>query len=262
MFDTLYDADKGFDRGLQFGDGHFTTILFKHKQLQLWPYHKQRLIGASERLGIPLDDRLLKAIENSLLAACREQVTGVAKIIITRGNSRQGYRLLPDCQPNWYLTTSAAPQPNKSPVKVAVADTRLGEQPLLAGLKTLNRLEQVLLHKELSTSNFDDFIVCSSNGYVTEAIQGNLFWYADGYWCTPKIDRCGVAGVMREAIIEQGVLPALKVVEAKVPDLCSVSSMFITNSVKGVIPVSQIHDKVINTQIPADLKTFIDETCA
>ncbi|MEC7643195.1 aminodeoxychorismate lyase [Idiomarina sp.] len=262
MFDTLYDADKGFDRGLQFGDGHFTTILFKHKQPQLWPYHKQRLIAASERLEIPLPDRLLKTIEDSLLAACREHVTGVAKIIITRGNSRQGYRLPSDCHPNWYLTTSTRPQLNNSAVKVAVAETRLGEQPLLAGLKTLNRLEQVLLHKELKSASFDDFIVCSSNGYVTEAIQGNLFWYADGVWYTPKLDRCGVAGVMREAIIERELLPALNIIEAKVADLCSVSSMFITNSVKGVIPVSQIHDKVINTQIPVDLKAFIDETCA
>lgn len=262
MFETLYNAEKGLDRGLQFGDGHFTTLVFKQGEPQLWAYHKQRLIEANQRLGIPFSDHALSAIEQAVSSASKEHINGVAKIIITRGNSRQGYRLPEPCDPNWYLTTSALPPSNDKPIRVTVAETRLGEQPLLAGLKTLNRLEQVMLHQERLAVGTDDLIVCSSNGYIIEAIQGNLFWCVDGHWYTPQLTRCGVAGVARQRIIDSQLLPALKIVEASFEDISSVSDMFIANSVKGLIPVMQIRDKVINTQIPAELKTYIDETCA
>ncbi|HAR56461.1 MAG TPA: aminodeoxychorismate lyase [Idiomarina baltica] len=262
MFDTLYDANTGLDRGIQFGDGHFTTLVFKHGQPQLWSYHKRRLLVTSERLGMRLGDACFNDIAQAVFKTCEKQQNGVMKVIVTRGNSQQGYRLPEQASPNWYLTTSPLPTRFNSSCHVGFADMQLGEQPLLAGLKTLNRLEQVMLHKERAERGFDDLIVCSSTGYVIEAIQGNLFWRRHDRWFTPKLERCGIAGILRQAILDQGLLPSVSIVEEELTDLTDINAMLIVNSVRGVIPVSQIHDKVIDNTIPADLKAFTDETCA
>ena len=119
-------------------------------------------------------------------------------------------------------------------ISVETAELKLAVQPLLAGLKHNNRLEQVLLKQEQSRRGVDDLLVLDQLGYVTEAISANVFFYRNGHWATPKLHRAGVAGVMREALLARHNITQH---DWQYETLMPIDSMFICNAIMGVIPV-------------------------
>ncbi|OZB06499.1 MAG: hypothetical protein B7X54_01980 [Idiomarina sp. 34-48-12] len=175
------------DRGLQFGDGHFTTLVIRHGQPEFWPRHWQRLAEASQRLAMALPPRL--EIEQLVTAIAQQQPDCVVKIVITRGYSERGYAPQIAASVNWYVTTAPLSAWQQRALHVERAELQLAIQPRLAGLKTLNRLEQVLVAKERMERQVDDLIVCDSNLHIVEAISSNLFWYDGDNWRIPQKKR-------------------------------------------------------------------------
>ncbi|MDV6315064.1 aminodeoxychorismate lyase [Idiomarina sp. HP20-50] len=242
------------DRGLQFGDGHFTTIRVVNGEPQLLDRHLQRLAYANQRLFINHPN--FSSLHERIKAICCEVKEGVCKTIITRGYGGRGYSFSDDALANEYLQISDLPAPIHS-VELGTAELRLAKQPTLSGLKTLNRLEQVLLTRECRASVFDDLLVCDTDGFVVEAIQGNLFWYQKGQWHTPDLSFSGVNGVMRQWIIEEGLLSPLRIAQYTLADLAGIECMIITNSVRGAVTVSQFNGKVLgNCELPVVLEQF------
>lgn len=132
-------------------------------------------------------------------------------------------------------------------ITLGLLKQRVGLSPL-AGLKHLNRLEQVLLKSEVETLGVDDGIACDMNGHLVETSASNLFWRKDRTLFTPVLDNAGVAGTMRARVIETAKLLGYKVIECR--EQASVidgsDEIFITNAVMGLVPVRQYHNKNYN----------------
>jgi len=228
------------DRGLAYGDGLFETIAVKHGQPSLLERHLRRLEGGCARLGIAAD---LQLIHRELLAFAAQLGDGVMKLIVTRGDSQRGYAPALNSQPRRILQGGPAPlYPSahaEQGVRLFACQTRLAEQPLLAGLKHLNRLEQVLARSEWQDSDHAEGLMLDTAGRIIEGVYSNLFLISGGVLLTADLMRCGVAGVMRGELLE--LAPALgiavEVRDLQMSDLQHADEVFLCNSVYGVWPV-------------------------
>lgn len=234
------------DRGLAYGDGLFETIRVSHGKATLLDYHLQRLARGAMVLRMALD---LPAVCAELESAAAELVTGLLKLVITRGEAGRGYALPEQATPNRILHISPLPQYPAANAQYGVilypCTTRLGHQPLLAGIKHLNRLEQVLARSEWQDARYAEGLVCDLQGSPVEGTMSNLFLRRQGQWLTPALDQCGVRGVMRDYLIEQFAVAGEKVVERRVSldELLSSDEVFCCNSVFGVWPVTGVSDQ-------------------
>ncbi|MCW3150273.1 aminodeoxychorismate lyase [Stutzerimonas stutzeri] len=231
------------DRGLAYGDGLFETIRVEAGQAWLLERHLQRLADGCERLGIPCDQAATRA---ELLEFCHELVRGVAKLIVTRGTGQRGYAQPKPCHPRRLLLGSALPDYPahnwQAGVRLFPCATRLAEQPLLAGIKHLNRLEQVLARAEWHDPAYAEGLLRDCTGRVIEGVFSNLFVVRDGALLTASLHRCGVAGVMRAEIIDQarqlGIVTAVR--DLAYDELLAADEVFLCNSVYGIWPVTAL----------------------
>lgn len=236
------------DRGFTYGDGLFETCRYVAGQIPLWKFHCERLLNSAARLQIPVDKLLLQEYLAGLLdILSRNQVLdAVVKVQVTRGEGGRGYRL-PDAISPTYCISVFAGAPVESDffrhgVDVRICDLRLGENPALAGIKHLNRLEHILARAEWR-DEFAEGLLLDSDNNLIEATVSNLFVIKRGELLTPDLSMAGVAGVMRRAIIEvlapQLNLP-VNVVQLKVDDLADADEIFLSNSVFGIWPVNHV----------------------
>ncbi len=237
------------DRGLSYGDGLFETLLVKHQKPLYWQRHMQRLHRGCEQLQIPRPD--WEDLSAQALRLCQTvPERAVLKIIYTRGSGGRGYRLPTLTQPTCIMALHPAPNYPESyrqtGVKVKICATRLAKQPLLAGLKHLNRLEQVLARAEWQEDEFNEGLMLDYDGYVIEGIMTNVFLIKDGRLNTPTIDNCGVAGIMRDLIIECAGQASIEIKTKAITlnELFAANELFVCNSIIGIWPIHQIEDKI------------------
>jgi 4-amino-4-deoxychorismate lyase len=182
-----------------------------------------------------------------------EQSSGIIKIIITRGDGARGYAPPAICEPTRVFIHSALPEYPPEIYATGVAlytcQTRLASQPLLAGIKHLNRLENVLARAELKDPRFFDGLLRDYDEHVIEGVSGNLFICKDGLVMTPALDRCGVAGVMRQKILDWYKTRGNPVVTRTLllENLLTADAVVIANSVYGILQVTHIDEQAIAT---------------
>jgi len=232
-----------YDRGLAYGDGLFETIKVKNGQPLLLDKHLKRLQLGCTRLYLSLDFVALKA-ELLRFAAILDK--GVAKLIITRGDGQRGYAAPESPSARRILLGSALPnyppQNAEQGVQLFPCQTRLAFQPLLAGLKHLNRLEQVLARAEWQSADYAEGLLCDYSGRVIEGVFSNLFMVKDGQLLTPDLSRCGVAGVMRAHLLElaeQSHIPH-RICDISQEELLAAEEVFLCNSLYGIWPVRRL----------------------
>ncbi|TFH85147.1 aminodeoxychorismate lyase [Billgrantia azerbaijanica] len=226
------------DRGLAYGDGLFETVLLRDGKPLLWDEHLARLARGCHALGIPLP------AEHDLAAALAEAPLGLAvlKLVVTRGSGGRGYRPPPAPEPRlgWQVTPFT---PNRNAwrdgVRVRHCRLRLGIQPALAGLKHLGRLENVLARAEWDDPAVAEGLLCDSDGVLVEATAMNLFWQREGGLETPRLERCGVAGTLRDALCER---LAIAEVTAGPEVLREAEAVWVGNSVQGLWPLVRLDD--------------------
>ncbi len=231
------------DRGLAYGDGLFETIRVVDGRADLLPLHRRRLMRDCARLGIALD---LPRLDVEIGTALTAGDSGVLKIIVTRAGDRRGYRPEPGTSGRRILQLfpqPVAPFAATPPLHVRLCRQRLSLQPALAGIKHLNRLEQVLARAEWSDPDIGEGLMLDSAGQLVEATASNLFLVAAGTLLTPRLDRCGVAGVMRELVMTV-LAPAagLRVRERRLrlADLHAADEAFLTSTQLGIAPIAQV----------------------
>ena len=228
------------DRGLAYGDGLFETIAVRRGQPRLLERHLQRLASGCQRLRIPCDIAQLDA-EIRAYAELLEE--GVAKLLLTRGDGLRGYA--PPAKPEVRRLLLGSPAPA---YPAAYADegialypctTRLAHQQLLAGLKHLNRLEQVLARAEWSGTEYAEGLMLDQDGQPIEGVFSNLFLVRAGRLLTPALERCGVAGVMRGLILDMAAREGIEteVLPLSLDDLLGADEVFLCNSQFGIWPV-------------------------
>ena len=232
------------DRGFQYGDGLFETIPIYNGVPLFFSKHIERLAEGCRRLAVDLPERKQIADEAEML--CRSAGEGVLKIQVTRGKGGRGYRCPDDS--NTTRVLSVHPNPNYPPelkhngIKARVCETRLGVNPRLAAIKHTNRLEQILARREWDDPHIHEGLMLDADDYVVEGTRSNLFLVKDGCLFTPKIDRCGVAGIMRALVIAQAEVHHLKVTLARITidDLLGADELFLTNSIIDYWPITEL----------------------
>lgn len=228
------------DRGLAYGDGLFESIRFVGAMAPLWSRHMQRLGDSCERLRTPAPDTA--QLWREALEVIRDMPQAVVRITVTRGVGERGYALPTAPQPMRVVAAFAPPQIADSMhahgLHMRVCELRLAEQPLLAGIKHLNRLEQVLARAEWSDPAIAEGLLRDSHDRVISATMANLFAVIDGVLLTPALDRCGVAGVARAEVL--AMRPDARVTELSLQALSTASEIFLSSSVRGILPVKSL----------------------
>lgn len=231
------------DRGLAYGDGVFETVTVRQGKTRLLERHLHRLRLGCQRLNIPLEIDQLQAEIASFIAQIDN---AVVKLIVSRGVGARGYALPQPQQPQRILISSPLPSypaaNAEKGVKLFPCTTRLAEQPLLAGIKHLNRLEQVLARAEWQAADYAEGLMCDQSGRVIEGVFSNLFLVSSGQLLTPGLQRCGIAGVMREAILEQAKCMDIQcaVRDISYAELLAADEVFLCNSLYGIWPVREL----------------------
>jgi 4-amino-4-deoxychorismate lyase len=228
------------DRGLAYGDGLFETALVRDGLVVWWPAHLARLSEGAARLRIPMPDA---AWLGSQLAAFVAQAPAraVLKLILTRGSGGRGYAAPDAVEPTLAISLHAAPAPVATPLTLRWCDTRLAIQPALAGLKHLNRLEQVLARAEWRDPAIHEGLMLDTDGQVGCATAANVFALVDGRWLTPPVQRRGVAGVARAWVLASE--PAAAEAELTPAQVESADALFLCNAVRGILPVGRLGDR-------------------
>ncbi|PTA50428.1 aminodeoxychorismate lyase [Shewanella morhuae] len=241
------------DRGIAYGDGLFATMRTGAEGVLFFETHQARLTAGAARLGFQW--QMSEALQQQLQALAIEYPQHCIKLIVTRGVGGRGYTPPETVKPTEIVSVHTIPshyiQWQQRGICLKTSSIRLGLQPLLAGVKHLNRLEQVLIKSHPLPQGFDDWLVTDIENNVIESSMANVFFIKGNCVFTPSLALCGVAGVMREqvmqALLEQNI--NIECLPVGAERLIEFDSAFITNSILGIVDVLAI-DSLTFTRAP------------
>ena len=239
------------DRAIQYGDGLFETIAIRGGEPRLWQLHVERLHHGCERLAIavPTEESLRANVQQAIQESGIDSDYALAKIIVTAGSGPRGYKRTDSGQSRVLIAVYDVQQPGQAAyrdgVEVVRCATTLAAQPALAGIKTLNRLEQILARNEWQDPDVFDGLMCDSAERLICGTMSNVFVVRDQSISTPDLGRCGVAGVMRRHVLDtlQGAGKSVPEEDIHWDDAMSANEVFLTNSQFGVMPVRQCGER-------------------
>ncbi|MFV8817308.1 aminodeoxychorismate lyase [Haliea sp. E17] len=236
------------DRGLDFGDGLFETLLVVRGIPLFADLHLERLALGARRLGFPQD--ALAGVHSCLapaLAAVGEAWDCAAlRLTLTRGSAPRGYAPPELAIPRVIASASPLDLPSAElprPLDVGLCDIRYSVQPLLAGIKHLNRLEQVMAAAEARTQGLDEVVMLDLNDQVRSLSAANIFMLESATLVTPPLRDCGILGTRRRLLVERwSVELGIAVLEQdfSLARLLAADEVFCTSSLRGVQPVGRI----------------------
>jgi 4-amino-4-deoxychorismate lyase len=245
------DSVDARDRGLAYGDGVFRTLRTRDGQPVWWSDHYAKLAAdcAALMLGCPDEASLLAEVYR-----VAEAGEGAVKILLTRGAGARGYAL-PTGQAGTRVVMST---PLPAYAQAAAPDDisarwcalRLARQPLLAGIKHLNRLENVLARAEWDDPAVFEGLLCDASGAVIGGVMSNLLMMRNGELFTPDLVQCGVAGVARTRLLRAAPRLGIPIHIARLSSdaILAADEVMICNSVIGVRRVGRLDDA---TWLPA-----------
>lgn len=238
------------DRGLHFGDGVFETIACRNGQARFLSLHLDRLTTSCERLGIASLN--VPDIRLEIAQAAAGATHSLIKLIVTRGVAfARGYGFSGQESATRVLLRYAWPQEDANArttgVQVGIARMRLGENAALAGMKHLNRLEQVLARSELPGAEAAELLLFSSSGQLVSGTMSNVFVVRKDRVVTPRVDLCGVAGVMRRVVLREAGKAGVQSEEGLLSesDLQAADEVFLTNARIGISPVRKVGSRAL-----------------
>ena len=234
------------DRGFQYGDGLFETIEVLDGQPVFLEQHLSRLSADCLRLKIPNPD--IKLLTDEIANVCKSVQKAVLKIIVTRGIGGRGYRQPEAIQPTRVVSLHPFPEYPQTyaehGINARFCTTCLGLNPALAGIKHLNRLEQIMARAEWDDPTIQEGIMLDINNQVIEGTMSNLFYVKDGSIYTASLYFAGVSGVVRGIIKQLSAEQNLTLIEHdyKQDALLNADEVFVCNSIIGIWPVKQIEN--------------------
>jgi 4-amino-4-deoxychorismate lyase len=252
------------DRGLQFGDGLFETLAVFDGRPTLWDAHMRRLERGCVRLGLPLPDPALLAEDADRV--CTGGVDGVLKILWTAGPSERGYRRPPVLQPTRIVRyTPRASRGDLSAWRLVLCTHRWSDNPVLAGIKHLNRLDQVLARAEVDRAGADEGVMLAADGRVVSGTMTNLVLQHGRQLTTPRITTAGIAGVVRGLLLETADRLGADARESDIviDSVHDADAVFACNSLVGVVRIAEMDGRAYDPDIAEHpVVTATREACA
>ncbi len=227
-------------RAADFGDGIFETLRVHQGRALLLDYHLDRAALGAQRLALNISRAQLAKELAAAIAACKFEHAAL-RMNIARAASARGYRFDPDLAPLiWFSFTALMDDGRQmqAPAQLDIASYRLSTQPKLAGIKHMNRLDQVLASAEAQALGADELLLCDQSGTPVAVIAGNLFALSpEGQWQTPPVDDAGVAGTVRRFLLAS---TAARERVLSLEDISKAQELFFCNSVVGLRPVARL----------------------
>ncbi len=236
------------NRGLDYGDGLFETLSVRDGRPSRWQAHMDRLGEGCERLGLVMPPQAVLLREVQTVSAGLSKT--VVKIVLIRDGRGRGYMPAQNATSLRIVSAHAWPEGiadvARKGIRTRVCTLRLALQPALGGIKHLNRLEQVLASAEPQTKEVADGILLDCENHVISAISANIFLVVDDRILTPRLDRCGVRGIVRGQILSvfSARCEQRRILVDMLPEA---EEVFLSNSIRGIVPVTAIdeHDYAI-----------------
>lgn len=238
------DAVPVDDRGFTYGDGVFRTLAMRNGRAQWWPQQYAKLAADCGALHItpPAESDL----RQDLQTIAGQSPDCALRITVTRGSGGRGYAVPENAKSRRVVSANPLPEyPAHWPeqgINVRVCTLRLATQPRLAGIKHLNRLENVLARTEWSDPAIAEGLLLDEAGHVIEGTRCNVFIVEDGALVTPDLSCCGVSGVTRELVIAAASRHDLRCQIAPInrARLEAATEILLVNSLIGVWPVAAL----------------------
>jgi 4-amino-4-deoxychorismate lyase len=253
------DSLSALDRGLAYGDGVFRTLRLHASQPVWWPDHFAKLRSDCDSLALACPEQAQLLDEIRQVAETGE---GLVKIILTRGAGARGYAL-PIVRAGTRIVLSAPLPSHALPdasrdINARWCALRLARQPRLAGIKHLNRLENVLARAEWDDPDIFEGLLCDDSHAVIGGVMSNLFWARDGELYTPDLSECGVAGVARTRLLRAVARHGFRchVGRHHADAILAADEVMICNSLIGVRRVARLDHK---TWLPAGWTTILND---
>lgn len=240
------------NRGLAYGDGLFTTAKIEDGGVVLLNAHIQRLVDGCNLLGIPLPS--IEQLTQFVTQAAKAHDFAVLKVMVISGSGGRGYSRKGMDVSNTQVIVVVSDYPTHylemAKIGCNLTDSRqqISISPMLSGIKHLNRLEQVLLRQELDQQSADDLVVTNCQGNVIETTCANIFYWLEGQLFTPALSHSGVNGIIRQQILS--LMPEVKIVETSLTTLTQSQSIFICNSLMGIMPINSYNGKSLAIEKP------------
>lgn len=234
------------DRGLQYGDGLFETLAFRDGELEFLEQHLSRLATGCERLNLHFTQ--LTSLKAELATLCAQTAEdSVIKVMLTRGSGGRGYKAPVENEAVRIISSHPLPDypnSNQNGVRVRICEHRLGLNPALAGIKHLNRLEQVLARSEWDDNAISEGLMLDYNNHLIEGTMSNLFIVKNQQLLTPTLTQAGIAGIMRAEILKLADKIGIMVVEQALTleHLLDADEVFLSNSIINIWPVVSLPD--------------------
>ena len=247
----IVDSVSIFDRAFQYGDGCFTTARIYDNVIELEDLHRQRLQQSAERLFLPVDfsllDKMFKQLEQKF-----DVLNGTLKIVISRGEGQRGY-LMPDHPADLYILYYPQNIQNFQPelIQSGVLSQKIGlTMPELVGLKSLNRLEQVMLKKEAHEKGWLEALVIDLQDRIVEGVSSNCFIQINNTWITPELRYNGVHGVMRAEILQRMQRQNISCEQRSVglDEISHIQSLFFCNALSPMKIVQSLDNRTLVVQ--------------
>jgi 4-amino-4-deoxychorismate lyase len=239
------------DRGLNYGDGLFETIAWRGGQPRFFDWHMERLAAGCGRLGFPCPPPATLLAD--IVAAAGGHAEGSVKIIVTRGSGPRGYAPPRTPRPRrivgYFPSATSAFAAGPGGITLRFCRTPVSVSPLLAGLKTLSRLEHVLARAEWHDPGIAEGLMQHPDGRVVCGTMSNVFVVRDGRLLTPDLADCGVRGVMRRAVIHAAGQLGIEFAEVQLRrhDIMSATELFMTNALIGIWPVGHCEQQAFDS---------------
>jgi 4-amino-4-deoxychorismate lyase len=258
---TYVPAD---DRGLYYGDGVFETLAVEQGLPRWWQDHMDRLAAGCDRLGLvmPAQAVLLREVQT----ASAGQSRCVAKIMLTRGSGGRGYAALDEPTALRIVSTHRWPAgieaAARNGIDTVICKLRLASQPALGGLKHLNRLEQVLAAAECTAAGCEEGILLDQGEHVISGISANIFLASGQRLLTPRMDSCGVRGVLRARILK-AFKSRCELRRISLDMLEEAEEVFMCNAIRGIVPVCRIGQRPVPPgPVTRELQHWLQEVLA
>lgn len=255
------------DRGLAYGHGLFETMALYQAVVPLLQQHLQRLVADAGTLGIDLSFEAVEVCVNGCIAALVEEgiENAAVKVILTAGIGGRGYQSPVELKPHIVCITSPLPDnlqaQRRDGINLWCCQYQLPLNPQLAGIKHLNRLDQILARNECDSAGYEDGVMFATDGSLIETTSANIFIKTANGWVTPALDSAGVNGVMRTMLLLR-IFPAMGLPVSTglitADELWGCNEGFICNAIRGIVPLLSITDSreqnKLNLTIGVDTK--------
>jgi branched-subunit amino acid aminotransferase/4-amino-4-deoxychorismate lyase len=240
------------DRTFEHGLGLFETVRTWSGHPTLLRRHLERLARSAEELELPLDPADLPdaAAVAALLAAEPAMTDRVLRITLTGGLSPDGGSRL------WMRVMGEPPAPPSPGAWIGYGVIHVDEHDPLTRHKTLNYWYRRLAHQRTVASGHDERLVLTADGRVWEGTRSNLFVVRGGALWTPPLNGPVLPGVMRGVVLEHAAHLGLEVhtQELSLVTLEKADELFLTNGVRGLVPVARVHEREFDAPGPVTRK--------